>query len=197
MKEFRVLLSGVLLAGLCTTASGEASSSSSSDSSSSSSSCIRRGRTGEDGPRGRKGATGDQGNQGPQGEQGPPGDQGPQGPTGPQGNPQGSVFTPTCEDDGNQAITLFGNIPIDSDGTGIGQGYTWSVTSGVLSISPVCPGDNYSVVATAVDSFGKFVPINVTTGSGCTFTLTPADIDIDAISFIAFACVLPIERSPK
>lgn len=188
MKEFRVLLSGVLLASLCTTASGEASSSSSSDSSSSSPSCIKRGRTGEVGPHGRKGPTGDQGEDGPRGEQGPPGDQGPQGPTGPQGNPPGSVFTPTCFGVASEGINIFGNIPVATNGSGSGLGYTWSVTSGVLTINPVCVGNNYTVIATAVDAFGKFVPINVKTGSGCTFTLTPENTNIDAISFIAFAC---------
>jgi hypothetical protein len=188
MKDIRIVLSSAILASLVSFTPGYAaqSSDSSSSSSSSSASCVEKGDTGKRGPTGHKGRDGDTGDQGRDGPQGPQGLKGADGPVGPQGNPPGSIFTPSCFDGG--ARNIFGQIPL-SNGAGVGLGYTFSVASFVVTITPTtCPASDYTVIATAVDSFGQKVPINVASGPGCTFTLTPSNNTIEAISFIAFAC---------
>lgn len=182
MKDIHIVLSSMLLASLTFAAPSYASSESSS---SSCASCVKKGGRGERGPRGHQGNDGDVGRPGPQGIQGPQGLQGLPGDVGPQGNPQGSVYTPICE---AGARSIFGTIPITA-GAGVGGGYTYSVSGGVVLISPsICPGSQFVVVATATDSFGKKVPVNVQQDIACSFTLTPSDTEIASISFIAFAC---------
>ena len=184
MRDIRILFSSILAAALCITVPGNANVSSSSSSTSSSNKCVRKGENGKKGPQGHRGRTGDEGDQGPQGNQGPQGTQGTQGPTGPQGSPEGSIFTPTCP---SGAQNIFGTIPFVNGGGG-GNGFTYTVAAGALTISPTDCGTDYTVVATATDAFGNKIPVNVNTGSGCEFILTPSDTDIQAISFIAFTC---------
>ena len=188
MRDIRILFSSVFVAGLCLALPAHASSS--SDSSSSPTQCVKKGDRGRNGQRGRLGPTGDRGDRGARGPQGPQGNQGVQGPIGPQGSPTGSIFTPICE---NGATNIFGTIPF-VNGAGIEDGYTYTVAAGVLTITPTdCGANGYVVVATATDPFGKKVPINVISGPGCVFTLRPDNLDITAISFIAFACNAPPE----
>ena len=183
MRDIRILFSSMLVASLCMIVPGNAAVSTSSDSASCRK-CIRKGDRGKKGPQGHRGRAGDEGDLGPRGAQGPQGNQGPQGPFGPQGSPPGSVFTPICP---SGATNIFGTIPFET-GAGVGDGYTFSVAAGALTITPTDCGNGYVVVATATDAFGNKVPVNVTTGVGCVFTLTPSNTSIQAISFIAFAC---------
>ena len=190
MRDIRYLFSSILVAGLCMAVPVNANLSSSS-SSDTSSECVKKGERGRRGPQGQRGITGQQGRQGPTGPAGFQGAQGPEGPIGPQGTPAGTIYTPICQ---FGATNIFGTIPF-TNGAGIEDGYTYVIAAGVLTITPsACLATDYTVVATATDLFGNDVSIHVTTGVGCSFTLVPSATNIQAISFIAFACNNPPDQ---
>ena len=167
----------------------------------------KRGRTGKEGPRGPTGPTGPAGVAGPRGPTGATGATGATGPTGARGatgaqGPSGisinggNVFTFPCPDAQN-AVIVFGIIPLPTTGTdfGSGPGYTYTTTTSSATITFSDPLD-YVITATAHDQVGHSVEVNVVNDGGGVFTLNSsndANFTIDAIHFIAVACQVLLE----
>lgn len=177
------------------------------------------GSAGPQGPQGPAGPQGIQGPQGPQGAQGlsgvrgPTGPDGPQGPDGdpgirgPQGTPQGFAYT-DCGPTGTPYLVA-GIIDLPADGSvgptivagTTGPGYTYTASQSGVSITFDQVGGQdltWSITATAFDTFGRTVFVNVTQTTAPAYELIPSSalettFDIDSIQFIAAACFEPAD----